>query len=77
MNAQPTNLLLTPDAMYSREFTGAGVPKHSRHCKGCFGRRDLRCARCLELLHGSAPRRSWHQSAKARMLDQLQRRFSW
>lgn len=77
MNAQPPNLLLSPDAMYSREFTGAGVPKHSHHCQGFFGRRDLRCARCLELLHGSAPRSSAHASAKARKLAQLQRRFCW
>jgi hypothetical protein len=77
MNAQPTNLLLSPYAMYSREFTGAGALKHSRYCHGFFGRRDLRCARCLELLHGSAPRGSGHESTKARMLDQLQRRFSW
>ena len=73
----PTDLELDPDTMYPRESTGAGVSKHSRHCRGFFGRRDLRCARCLELLHGSAPRGSGHESTKARKLAPLQKRFLW
>jgi hypothetical protein len=71
------DLNLSPDAMYSREFTGAGLLKHSRHCLGLFGRRDLRCARCLELLHGSASRGSGHEAAAARKLGRLQRTFTW
>lgn len=71
------DLELDPDAMYPREFTGAaGVAMHSRQCQGFFGRRDSRCARCLELLHGSAPRGSGHESTKARK-PESQRRFLW
>lgn len=76
-------LQLNPDSMYSREYTDAGISKHSRRCQGFFGRRDHRCARCLELLHGSAPRAGYQRSgsgqgsAKARKSSQLQRRFLW
>jgi hypothetical protein len=72
-----SNLELSPDALYPREYTVAGVLKHSRPCLGTFGRRDLRCARCLELLHGSAPRGSGHEASAARKLGQMQRRFCW
>jgi hypothetical protein len=76
-------LQLDPETMYPREYTGAGISRHSRHCQGFFGRRDHRCARCLELLHGSAPRAGFPRSgpgqgsAKARKSSQLQRRFLW
>jgi hypothetical protein len=75
--APATDLQLNPDPMYPREFTGAGIARHSRRCQGFFGRRDHRCARCLELLHGSAPRGSEQGSAKARKLAHRQTRFLW
>jgi hypothetical protein len=71
------DLLLDPNAMYPREYTETGISKHSRHCKALFARRDFQCARCLELLHGSAPRGSWQEEYSARKLDWFQRSFIW
>lgn len=68
---------LNPDAMYSKSFTKSGRSKHHRSCKGCFGRHDPQCWRCLELLHGAAPRDSFHEDYYAKRLGQFQRSFTF
>lgn len=61
--------------MYPDELTAEGKRKHSRHCLAQFARRDWNCHRCVELLHGAAPRGSWHRAYFARKLSQNQRRL--
>jgi hypothetical protein len=63
--------------MYPREYNANGTSKHSRQCKALFARRDFQCVRCLELLHGSAPRGSWQEEYSARKLGWHQRSFLW
>lgn len=82
MSARPLgalagDLLLDPNAMYARETNANGSTRHARRCQSTFGRRDWQCHRCLELLHGSAPRGSWQSEYAARKLGQLQRWFLW
>ncbi len=45
--------------MYRPEYNKNGTAKHSSQCKGSFGRYDLLCHRCLQLLHGKPPRAGW------------------
>jgi hypothetical protein len=68
---------LDPEAMYPKSFTKTGRSKHHHRCKACFGRHDPRCWRCLELLHGAAPRGSFHEEYYAKRLGQLQRSFNF
>lgn len=35
---------------------------HKSDCKMSFGRKDITCPRCQELLQGSPTRSSWHKN---------------
>jgi hypothetical protein len=59
--------------MYREEFNQNGSVKHSRNCKACFGRFDLRCHRCLQLKKGAARRPTWHPKKPS----EHQRRLPW
>jgi hypothetical protein len=48
-----------------REETNSAKPtQHSESCKMAFGRKDLNCPRCRELMSGS-PARQWSGSRRA------------
>lgn len=70
-------LKLTPEGMYPKAFNRNGRSKHSHQCTAAFGHHDSRCYRCLELLHGAAPRGSFHDDYYAKRLGQLQRSFNF
>jgi hypothetical protein len=51
-----------------------GTLKHSTECKMSFGKKDPQCPRCIELLNGAQPRKSWDQLNKineARRIDAI------
>ena len=35
------------------------ITQHKSDCKMAFGRKDVTCTRCQELLNGSEPRKAW------------------
>jgi hypothetical protein len=47
--------------MLCPKYTKSGDLKHSDDCKMSFGRKDLRCPRCIELSCGAAPRAGWQK----------------
>lgn len=69
--------MVRADGSYTRETKSDGTTKHSRHCKAAFGRRDLRCARCLELRSGAAPREGWQPEWFAKKAREGQRCLTW
>ena len=44
------------DTLLCPVYAKNGDLMHSVDCKMSFGRKDLRCPRCVELAHGSTPR---------------------
>ena len=64
---------LTPGGMYPKVTDAEGHTLHSPHCKAAFSRRDPRCHRCSELLHGRPPRDGWQKPFFAKKLRERQK----
>ena len=39
-----------------------GTLAHSADCVMAFGRKDVECPRCMELINGAAPRSGWQKN---------------
>lgn len=63
--------------MYMQEVHKNGTTKHSRHCTGGFGRRDMKCHRCCELARGAKPRQGWQRKYFTMRQREHQRMFQW
>jgi len=45
--------------MYTAEYNKDGSLRHSMDCKMAFGRKDVNCPRCAEMLSGAPTRSGW------------------
>lgn len=49
---------------YQAAYKKDGTLMHSTECKMAFGKKDANCPRCVELLNGAQPRKSWDHLKK-------------